>query len=559
MVLFKDQKTQKDLNFAIVDEVDSILIDEARTPLIISGATDDDAAAYPIFLKLLPTMKRQMRQGTEEEPLTEEERGDFLIDEKLRSVELTDDGFEKVESFLNNRGMIKPDESLYTTENLKFLKYIQATLKANLLFEKDVHYVVENNKVVLIDDNTGRKLPGRRVSEGVMQALECKERVPVQQETQTLASTTYQNFFRLFNKISGMTGTADTEAAEFKEIYGMNVVVIPTNQKMVREDVNDVVYVNEEDKYHALLKEIKEINKKSAPILVGTASIESSEELSNRLKREGIRHQVLNAKYHEKEAMIIAEAGRPGAITIATNMAGRGTDIVLGGKKEDDDSEWETKHKQVLDAGGLHVIGTERHESRRIDNQLRGRSGRQGDPGYSKFFLSLDDTVLRLFIDENRKKLFSRLSDGMDDSSIEHPMLNGAIANAQRKIEGRNFEIRKQILEYDDVSNDQRLTVYKLRDYFLEENDSEKLIFEYLDNLLEKIADRLLPEDQITNWKFDDLDKALTQSFGVSPDFNFLSRDNLTFGKVIDFLNDFYQKHYFEKFEKLKDLSLIHI
>ncbi len=553
MVLFKDQKTQKDLNFAIVDEVDSILIDEARTPLIISGATDDDAAAYPIFLKLLPTMKRQMRQGTEEEPLTEEERGDFLIDEKLRSVELTDDGFEKVESFLNNRGMIKPDESLYTTENLKFLKYIQATLKANLLFEKDVHYVVENNKVVLIDDNTGRKLPGRRVSEGVMQALECKERVPVQQETQTLASTTYQNFFRLFNKISGMTGTADTEAAEFKEIYGMNVVVIPTNQKMVREDVNDVVYVNEEDKYHALLKEIKEINKKSAPILVGTASIESSEELSNRLKREGIRHQVLNAKYHEKEAMIIAEAGRPGAITIATNMAGRGTDIVLGGKKEDDDSEWETKHKQVLDAGGLHVIGTERHESRRIDNQLRGRSGRQGDPGYSKFFLSLDDTVLRLFIDENRKKLFSRLSDGMDDSSIEHPMLNGAIANAQRKIEGRNFEIRKQILEYDDVSNDQRLTVYKLRDYFLEENDSEKLIFEYLDNLLEKIADRLLPEDQITNWKFDDLDKALTQSFGVSPDFNFLSRDNLTFGKVIDFLNDFYQKHYFEKFEKLKD------
>ena len=553
MVLFKDQKTQKDLNFAIVDEVDSILIDEARTPLIISGATDDDAAAYPIFLKLLPTMKRQLKQGTEEEPLTELERGDFMVDEKLRSVDLTDDGFEKVESFLNNRGMVKEGESLYTTENLKFLKYIQATLKANLLFEKDIHYVVENNKVVLIDDNTGRKLPGRRVSDGVMQALECKERVPIQQETQTLASTTYQNFFRLFSKISGMTGTADTEAAEFKEIYGMNVVVIPTNQAMVREDVNDVVYVNEEDKYQALINEIKEINKKSAPILVGTASIESSEELSGRLKREGIRHQVLNAKYHEKEAVIIAEAGRPGAITIATNMAGRGTDIVLGGKKEDDDSEWDEKHKQVLDAGGLHVIGTERHESRRIDNQLRGRSGRQGDPGYSKFFLSLDDTVLRLFIDENRKKLFSRLSDGMDDSSIEHPMLNGAIANAQKKIEGRNFEIRKQILEYDDVSNDQRLTVYKLRDYFLEENDSEKLIFEYLDNLLEKTADRLLPEEQIANWKFDDLDKALTQSFGVSPDFNFLSKDGVTFGKVIDFLNNFYQKYYFEKFEKLKD------
>ena len=553
MVLFKDQKTQKDLNFAIVDEVDSILIDEARTPLIISGATDDDAAAYPIFLKLFPRMKRQERQGTEEQPLTDDEKGDFLVDEKLRSVELTDDGFEKVESFLNNRGMVKTGESLYSTENLKFLKYIQATLKANLLFEKDIHYVVENNKVILIDDNTGRKLPGRRVSDGVMQALECKERVPVQQETQTLASTTYQNFFRLFSKISGMTGTADTEAAEFKEIYGMNVVVIPTNQEMIRQDVNDVVYVNEEDKYQALINEIKEINKKSAPILVGTASIESSEELSNRLKKEGIRHQVLNAKYHEKEAMIIAEAGRPGAITIATNMAGRGTDIVLGGKREDNDSDWEEKHKQVLDAGGLHVIGTERHESRRIDNQLRGRSGRQGDPGYSKFFLSLDDTVLRLFIDENRKKLFSRLSDGMDDSSIQHPMLNGAIANAQKKIEGRNFEIRKQILEYDDVSNDQRLTVYKLRDYFIEENDSEKLIFEYLDNLLEKIADRSLPEGQNVNWKFDDLDKALTQSLGISADFNFLNKDGLTFGKVIDFLNDFYQKYYFEKFEKLKD------
>ena len=553
MVLFKDQKTQKDLNFAIVDEVDSILIDEARTPLIISGATDDDAAAYPIFLKLFPKMKKQIRLGTEDEPLLEDERGDFLVDEKLRSVDLTDDGFEKVEGFLTNKAMIKEGDSLYTTENLKFLKYIQATLKANILFEKNVHYVVENNKVVLIDDNTGRKLPGRRVSDGVMQAIECKERVPIQQETQTLASTTYQNFFRLFDKISGMTGTADTEAAEFKEIYGMNVVVIPTNQKMVRNDANDVVYVNEEDKYQALIKEIKEINKKSAPILVGTASIESSEELSSRLKREGIRHQVLNAKYHEKEAMIIAEAGRPGAITIATNMAGRGTDIVLGGKREEKDLDWENNHKKVLDAGGLHVIGTERHESRRIDNQLRGRSGRQGDPGYSKFFLSLDDNVLRLFIDENRKKLFSRLSDGMDDSSITHPMLNGAIANAQRKIEGRNFEVRKQILEYDDVSNDQRLTIYKLRDYFLEDNDPEKLIFEYLDNILEKTADRFLPEDQNSNWNFDDLDKALSQSFGISPDFNFLKRESLTFGKVIDFLNDFYQKHYFEKFEKLKE------
>tara|TARA_Y100000992_G_scaffold14952_1_gene8707 strand:- start:2478 stop:4961 length:2484 start_codon:yes stop_codon:yes gene_type:complete len=553
MVLFKNQKTQKDLNFAIVDEVDSILIDEARTPLIISGATDDDASAYPVFLKLLPNLHRQMREGTEEEPLKDNEKGDFLIDEKLRSVELTDDGFEKVENFLVNRNLIKPDESLYTTNNLKFLKYIQATLKANLLFEKNVHYMVENNKVVLIDDNTGRKLPGRRVSEGVMQALECKERVPIQQETQTLASTTYQNFFRLFDKISGMTGTADTEAAEFKEIYGMDVVVLPTNQEMVRNDVNDVVYVNEADKFNALVKEIKEIHEKSAPILVGTASIESSEKLSNRLKKEGVRHQVLNAKFHEKEAMIIAEAGRPGAITIATNMAGRGTDIVLGGKQEDSDKDWEEKHNQVIEAGGLHVIGTERHESRRIDNQLRGRSGRQGDPGYSRFFLSLDDNVLRLFIDENRKQLFTRLSDGMDDTSIEHPLLNNAIANAQKKIENRNFEIRKQILEYDDVSNDQRLTIYKLRDYFLEENDSETLLFEYLDNLLEKTADKLLPEDQNSNWRFDNLDKTLTQSLGVSPDFNLLEKEGLNFGKVMDYMNGFYQKFYFEKFGPLKE------
>ena len=550
MVLFKNQKSQKDLNFAIIDEVDSILIDEARTPLIISGATDDDASAYPIFLKLLPQLKRQMREGTEEEPLTDAEKGDYLIDEKIRSVDLTDNGFEKVENFLADRGMIKPDESLYTTNNLKFLKYIQATLKANLLFEKNVHYVVESGKVVLIDDNTGRKLPGRRISEGVHQALECKEKVGIQQETQTLASTTYQNFFRLFDKISGMTGTADTEAAEFKQIYNMDVVVIPTNQPMVRNDVNDVVYVNEEDKFQALIKEIKTIHNKKAPILVGTASIESSEKLSKRLKKEGIRHQVLNAKYHEKEAGIIAEAGRPGAITIATNMAGRGTDIVLGGRN-DNDQDWQQKHEEVLNAGGLHVIGTERHESRRIDNQLRGRSGRQGDPGYSKFFLSLDDTVLRLFIDENRKQLFSRLSDGMDDSSIEHPLLNGAIANAQKKIEGRNFEIRKQILEFDDVSNDQRLTVYELRNYYLDENDPSDLIKEYIDNFLEKTTDKILPEDQAGNWNFDELANTLQASLTIAPDFKNLDKANMSFGKVMDFLNEFYLNFYHDKFEKL--------
>ena len=540
MVLFNNQKTQQNLDFAIVDEVDSILIDEARTPLIISGATDDDAAAYPIFLKLIPNLKKQLREGTEEEPLQDDERGDYLLDEKLRSVDLTESGFMKIEKFLSERQLMKPGESLYTTNNLKFLKYVQATLKANLLFEKNVHYVVEARKVILIDDNTGRKLPGRRISDGVHQALECKERVAIQQETQTLASTTFQNFFRLFSEISGMTGTADTEAAEFKQIYGMDVVVIPTNKPMIRNDANDLVYVNEEDKYQALLKEIKSINSKRAPILVGTASIESSEKLSHKLKKEGIRHQVLNAKYHEKEAVIIAEAGRPGAITIATNMAGRGTDIVLGGSK--DEKDWQAKNKEVIDAGGLHVIGTERHESRRIDNQLRGRSGRQGDPGYSRFFLSLDDTVLRLFIDENRKKLFSRLSDGMDDTSIEHPLLNGAIANAQKKIEGRNFEIRKQILEYDDVSNDQRLTVYELRNYFLnEDNNPEELIFDYLDNYLEKACDRFLPEDRAGNWNFEELNKSLIQNLSVAPEYVDIDLKKSSFGDIVDHLNIFYK------------------
>ena len=550
MVLFNNQKTQQNLDFAIVDEVDSILIDEARTPLIISGATDDDAAAYPIFLKLIPNLKKQLREGTEEEPLQDDERGDYLLDEKLRSVDLTESGFMKIEKFLSERQLMKPGESLYTTNNLKFLKYVQATLKANLLFEKNVHYVVEARKVILIDDNTGRKLPGRRISDGVHQALECKERVAIQQETQTLASTTFQNFFRLFSEISGMTGTADTEAAEFKQIYGMDVVVIPTNKPMIRNDANDLVYVNEEDKYQALLKEIKSINSKRAPILVGTASIESSEKLSHKLKKEGIRHQVLNAKYHEKEAVIIAEAGRPGAITIATNMAGRGTDIVLGGSK--DEKDWQAKNKEVIDAGGLHVIGTERHESRRIDNQLRGRSGRQGDPGYSRFFLSLDDTVLRLFIDENRKKLFSRLSDGMDDTSIEHPLLNGAIANAQKKIEGRNFEIRKQILEYDDVSNDQRLTVYELRNYFLnEDNNPEELIFDYLDNYLEKVCDRFLPEDRAGNWNFEELNKSLIQNLSVAPEYVDIDQKKSSFGDIVDHLNIFYKTEYEEKLGKL--------
>ena len=449
-----EDRVQCSLDFAIVDEVDSILIDEARTPLIISGPSSESSDLYQQIRKFIPKLTQQLREDSEEEPLTESERGHYLIDEKNRSVELTDDGYLLVEGLLEDAGIIGGSDGLYSVSNLKIMKFVQATLRANFLFQKNVHYLVRNNEVLLIDEHTGRTMPGRRMSEGVHQALECKENVPIQRESQTLASTTFQNFFRLFTKLSGMTGTADTEALEFNQIYGLDVIIIPTNVPMVRNDHNDLVFLTKDAKYKALVEEIESLRKNSSPILVGTVSVESSEQVSEFLKNKNIPHQILNAKHHEKEAEIIANAGKPGMVTIATNMAGRGTDIVLGGKRDDQtDEDWKKNNEIVLNSGGLHILGTERHESRRIDNQLRGRSGRQGDPGYSRFFLSLEDDLLRLFISDNRRALFERI--GMGDDHIEHKMLSRGIENAQKRIENRNFDARKNLLEYDDVSNDQ--------------------------------------------------------------------------------------------------------
>ena len=465
-----EERVQCSLDFAIVDEVDSILIDEARTPLIISGPTAETSDYYRQIRKFIPHLKKQDREGTEEEPLLDEERGHYLIDEKNRSIELTDDGYILVEDLLEQANMLGESDGLYSASNLKIMKFVQATLRANYLFQKNVHYLVRNNEVLLVDEHTGRTMPGRRMSDGVHQALECKENVPIQRESQTLASTTFQNFFRLFDNLSGMTGTADTEAVEFKQIYGLDVVIIPTNVPMIRDDLNDLVFLTKKAKYLALIDEIESLRKKSAPILVGTVSVESSEQVSKLLKEKNISHQILNAKQHEKEAEVIANAGKPGMVTIATNMAGRGTDIVLGGRKDDQsDEDWKKNNEIVLNAGGLHILGTERHESRRIDNQLRGRSGRQGDPGYSRFFLSLEDDLLRLFISDNRRALFERI--GMGDDHIEHKMLSRGIENAQKRIENRNFDARKNLLEYDDVSNDQRQAVYSLRNQLLEEEN----------------------------------------------------------------------------------------
>ena len=462
-----EDRVQCSLDFAIVDEVDSILIDEARTPLIISGPSSESSDLYRKIRKFIPKLKKQLREGTEEEPLEDDEKGHYLIDEKNRSVELTDDGYILVEELLEESELLGDSEGLYSVSNLKIMKFVQATLRAHYLFQKNVHYLVRNNEVLLIDEHTGRTMPGRRMSEGVHQALECKENVPIQRESQTLASTTFQNFFRLFNNLSGMTGTADTEAVEFNQIYGLDVIIIPTNVPMIRKDHNDLVFLTKTAKYKALVEEIETLRKNKAPILVGTVSVESSEEVSEFLKAKKIPHQILNAKHHEKEAEVIANAGKPSMVTIATNMAGRGTDIVLGGKKEDQsEEEWKKNNEIVLNAGGLHILGTERHESRRIDNQLRGRSGRQGDPGYSRFFLSLEDDLLRLFISDNRRDLFERI--GMGDDHIEHKMLSRGIENAQKRIESRNFDARKNLLEYDDVSNDQRQAIYYLRNQLLE-------------------------------------------------------------------------------------------
>jgi preprotein translocase subunit SecA len=512
MALRAEDRVQCALDFAIIDEVDSILIDEARTPLIISGPSNESADYYVQIKKIIPKLKQQFREGTEEDPITSDEIGHYIIDEKTRSVELTDSGYIEVENYLEGLGLLQSEDSLYSVSNIKMMRYVNATLKAAYLFKKNVHYLVRNQEVLLIDEHTGRTMSGRRMSEGIHQALECKENVVIQRESQTLASTTYQNFFRLFNQLSGMTGTADTEAAEFAEIYGLHVSIIPTNKPMARDDNEDLVFLTKEAKFKALIEEIEVLRKKDAPILVGTASVESSEIVSALLEKKKISHQVLNAKQHEREAEVIANAGRPGVVTIATNMAGRGTDIVLGGKENIGDGEWGKRHAVVVNAGGLHILGTERHESRRIDNQLRGRSGRQGDPGYSKFFLSLEDDLLRLFITDSRRSLFEKI--GMGDDHIEHKMLSRGIENAQKRIENRNFDIRKNLLEYDDVANDQRQAIYSLRNQLLEEDNISDAIKDLINEEMLSIANDFIPLESVeSQWRLMELEKHLYDNY----------------------------------------------
>ena len=554
-----EERVQCSLDFAIVDEVDSILIDEARTPLIISGPSSESSEMYKQIKKFIPKLVLQDREGTEEEPLKDEERGHYLIDEKNRNVELTDDGYILVESLLEDAGLIGASEGLYSISNLKIMKFVQATLRANFLFKKNVHYLVRNNEVLLIDEHTGRTMPGRRMSDGVHQALECKENVPIQRESQTLASTTFQNFFRLFNNLSGMTGTADTEAVEFQQIYGLSVIIIPTNVPMIRNDHNDLVFLTKKAKYKALIDEIESLRLKSAPILVGTVSVESSEEVSSYLTAKNISHQILNAKHHEKEAEIIANAGKPGMVTIATNMAGRGTDIVLGGKKEDQSEElWADNNEKVLLSGGLHILGTERHESRRIDNQLRGRSGRQGDPGYSRFFLSLEDDLLRLFISDSRRALFDKI--GMGDDHIEHRMLSRGIENAQKRIESKNFDARKNLLEYDDVSNDQRQAIYSLRNQLLEEADISETINNLIEDQFSIVTNSFIPLESIeTQWKPKELENHLLETFSLETNIAQKISDDkkLIPETIVSLVTNIAKDKYVKKYEGIGDNRLM--
>ena len=514
-------KAQARLAFAIVDEVDSILIDEARTPLIISGAAEDSSDMYRKVNTLIPALNRA----------TETDEGDFTVDEKQRQIELTEAGHEKIEGLLVGQGLLEEDDSLYAATNLGLLHHVHSGLRAHVLYQRDVEYIVQQGQVVLIDEHTGRTMPGRRLSEGLHQAIEAKEGVNIQSESQTLASTTFQNYFRLYDKLSGMTGTADTEAFEFRQIYGLEVIVIPTNKPMQREDLNDLVYLTREEKFDAIVEDVKSCMENKAPVLVGTASVETSEELSARFKQSAIDHKVLNAKYHEQEAEIIAQAGRPGVVTIATNMAGRGTDIVLGGNLEAELSAaenlseeeetrlrtaWKERQDAVLEAGGLHILGTERHESRRIDNQLRGRSGRQGDPGVSRFYLSLEDNLMRIFASERVKNFMQAL--GMEKGeAIEARMVTNAIEKAQRKVEGRNFDIRKQLLEYDDVANDQRRIIYRQRDELLGEEDVAETITQIRADVVNEAIDSFIPPMSVEEqWDIPGLEKQLEAEFAIT-------------------------------------------
>ncbi|HHQ4777794.1 preprotein translocase subunit SecA [Aeromonas veronii] len=526
MAFSPEQRVQRPLNYALVDEVDSVLIDEARTPLIISGPAEDSSELYIRVNKLIPLLVKQDKEDTEE--YTGD--GHYTVDEKNRQALLTENGQIFVEELLKKEGLLDENDSLFSASNISLLHHVNAGLRAHTLFERNVDYIVQKDEIVIVDEHTGRTMPGRRWSDGLHQAVEAKEGVKIQNENQTLASITFQNYFRLYNKLAGMTGTADTEAFEFQQIYGLDTVVIPTNKPMVRKDMGDLVYLTANEKYAAIVKDIRECVERGQPVLVGTVSIENSELLSGILTKEKIPHQVLNAKFHAMEAEIVAQAGQTGAVTIATNMAGRGTDIVLGGnwqaeiaKLENPTEEqiaelkaaWQVRHDAVLAAGGLHIIGTERHESRRIDNQLRGRSGRQGDPGSSRFYLSMEDTLMRIFASDRVTGMMKKL--GMEEGeAIEHPWVTKAIENAQRKVEGRNFDIRKSLLEFDDVANDQRKVVYEQRNELLDTNDISETIHVIRDDVYGSVIDEYIPPQSLEEmWDVPGLEARLKADFAL--------------------------------------------
>ncbi len=519
MAFRREDRVQRDLNAAVVDEVDSILIDEARTPLIISGPTDDKSDLYLVMNKLVP---RLVKQEEEDGP------GDYSVDEKQKQINLTEQGHQHVEELLEQEGLLQEGQSLYDAANLTLMHHLNAALRAYALYQRDVAYIVQDNQVVIVDEFTGRTMPGRRWSEGLHQAVEAKEGVTIQNENQTLASITFQNYFRLYDNLAGMTGTADTEAAEFQQIYGLEVVVIPTNMPMIRDDRGDLVFLTVKEKFDAVVEDIRDCRQRGQPVLVGTTSIETSEYLSNLLNQEKIDHEVLNAKQHEREAHIVAQAGQPGAVTIATNMAGRGTDIVLGGSRDAElaaldnpdehtvarlTREWQKRHQQVIGAGGLHIIGTERHESRRVDNQLRGRSGRQGDPGSSRFYLSLQDNLMRIFASERVAGLMQKL--GMQEGeAIEHPWVSKAIENAQRKVEAHNFNIRKNLLEFDDVANDQRKVIYEQRNELMATDDVSETVKAIRVDVVNRVIDNFIPPGSLEEqWNVAQLEDAIATEF----------------------------------------------
>jgi preprotein translocase subunit SecA len=557
MVFNLQEKTQRALHYVIVDEVDSILIDEARTPLIISGAADESTELYLAINKMIPQLKKQADKDSE---------GDYYLDEKAKQAYLSEAGHQHVEELLTESGLLKEGESLYDAHNIVLIHHIYAALRAYALFHRDIDYIIQQGEVVIVDEHTGRTMPGRRWSDGLHQAIEAKEKVKINQENQTLASITFQNFFRLYQKLSGMTGTADTEAYEFQQIYNLEVTVIPTHKKMVREDLPDFVYLSAEEKFAAIVADIKMTHAKRQPILVGTTSIEASEHLSQLLKREKITHQVLNAKFHEKEAQIIAEAGRPGAVTIATNMAGRGTDIKLGGNLDAElkalgevspdaieacIQSWQQRNKEVVEAGGLYILGTERHESRRIDNQLRGRSGRQGDPGKSRFYLSLQDNLLRIFGGDRLTNIMQKI--GIEkEMALESRLLSRSIENAQRKVEAYNFDVRKQLLEYDDVANEQRKVIYGQRDELLVADHIQEAIADISQRVLEQLTHAFIPPHSMEEeWDIAALETNLKQDFNL----DLSLQDYINQHDVLDEaqLTNYIYHHYKETMQKKEE------